>query len=127
MYRAIVIRTLNHYWSTLRPLLVRNRTTTGLHYEPLLVRTPTTTGSHLEVVVVRTPLLYTLMLYASRGSDFTIYKNKSSPCAKASHRGSLLNWAQCRRRLLSCRDFLEDLQEVTPPEVYRLDLDTLSG
>lgn len=81
----------------------------------------------LEVVVVRTPLLYTLMLYASRGSDFTIYKNKSSPCAEASHRGSLLDWAQCRRRLLSCRDFLEDLQEVTPPEVYRLDLDTLSG
>lgn len=67
------------------------------------------------------------MLYASGGSDFTIYKNKSSPCAKASHRGSLLDWAQCRRRLLSCRDFLEDLQEVTPPEVYRLDLDTLSG
>lgn len=43
MYRAIVIRTLNHYWSTLGPLLVC---------------TPTTTGSHLEVVVVRTPLLY---------------------------------------------------------------------
>ena len=87
----------------------------------------TTTGSHLEVVVVRTPLLYTLMPYALRGNDFTIYKNKSSPCANSLHRGSLLNWAQCRKRLLSCRDFLEDLQEVTPPEVYRLDLDTLSG
>ena len=120
--------------SQYEPLLVCIPTTTGSHsdhywftFGPLLVRTPTTTGSHLEVVVVRTPLLYTLMLYASRGSDFTIYKNKSSPCAKASHRGSLLDWAQCQRRLLSCRDFLEDLQEVTPPEVYRLDLDTLSG
>ena len=91
MYRAIVIRTLNHYWSTLRPLLIRNRTTTGSHPEPLLVCTPTTTGSHLKVVVVCTPLLYALMLYASRESDFTIYKNKSSPCAKVSHRGSLLD------------------------------------
>ena len=43
MYRAIVIRPLNHYWFVLGPLLVR---------------IPTTTGSHLEVVVVRTPLLY---------------------------------------------------------------------
>ena len=117
----------NHYWYAIEPLLVRTPTTTGLYYEPLLVTLRTTTGSHLEVVVVRTPLLYTLMLYTSKGSDFTIYKNKSSPCAKASHRGSLIDWAQCQRRLLSCRDFLEDLQEVTPPEVYRLDLDTLSG
>ena len=78
MYRAIVIRSMNHYWFTLGPLLVCNRTTTG---------------SHSEVVVVCTPLLYALMIHASRGSDFTIYKNKSSPCAKASHRGSLLDWA----------------------------------
>ena len=31
MYRAIVIRTLNHYWSTLGPLLVHTRSTTGSH------------------------------------------------------------------------------------------------
>lgn len=80
----------SHY----EPLLVCIPTTTGLHsnhywsaFEPLLVHTPTTTGSHLEVVVARTPLLYALMLYASRGSDFTIYKNKSSPCAKSFAQG----------------------------------------
>ena len=43
MYRAIVIRSMNHYWFAL---------------QPLLVCTPTTTGLHSEVVVVRTPLLY---------------------------------------------------------------------
>ena len=120
MYRAIVIRTLNHYWFAFRPLLVCTRTTTGSHSDHYCFTPRSSSGSH-------SPFSITLMLYALRRSDFTIYKNKSSPGAKASHRGSLLDWAQCRRRLLSCRDFLEDLQEVTPPEVYRLDLDTLSG
>ena len=78
---------MNHYWSAFRPLLVRIPTNYWFTFGPLLVRTPTTTGSHLEVVVVRTPLLYTLMLHTSKGSDFTIYKTKAPPCAKAYAQG----------------------------------------
>ena len=113
--------------SHFKPLLVHTPTTTDSQSDHYWFTPRTTTGLHSDHYWFALLVSITPMLYALRRRDFTIYKNKSSPCAKASHRGSLLDWAQCRRRLLSCRDFLEDLQEVTPPEVYRLDLDTLSG
>ena len=37
----------------------------------------------LEALLVRTPLLYALMLYASRGSDFTIYKKQKLPLCES--------------------------------------------
>ena len=50
---SIKLSLLNLYWSAGEPIVVRERTTIGLHYEPLLVRLLTSSGSYHPLIVLR--------------------------------------------------------------------------